>query len=51
MDIDTGVDLDKLIDSARLAQTFIEGELPSKMLKAGPRSHVEGALSKEDVGV
>jgi hydroxymethylglutaryl-CoA lyase len=51
MDIDTGVDLDKLIDAARLAQTFIEGELPSKMLRAGPRSQVEGALTKEDVGV
>jgi hydroxymethylglutaryl-CoA lyase len=51
MDIDTGVDLDKLIDAARLAQTFIEGELPSKMLKAGPRSKIEGALTKEDVGV
>jgi hydroxymethylglutaryl-CoA lyase len=51
MDINTGVDLDKLIDAARLAQTFIEGELPSKMLKAGPRSQVEGALTKEDIGV
>jgi len=51
MEIDTGVDLDKLINAARLAQTFIEGELPSKMLKAGPRSQVEGALTKEDVGV
>jgi hydroxymethylglutaryl-CoA lyase len=51
MNIDTGVDLDELIDAARLAQTFIQGELPSKMLKAGPRSQVEGAVTKEDVGV
>jgi hydroxymethylglutaryl-CoA lyase len=51
MDIDTGVDLDELIVAARLAQTFIQGELPSKMLKTGPRSQVEGALTKEDVDV
>jgi len=51
MEIETGGDLEKLINAARLAQTFIEGELPSKMLKAGPRSQVEGALTKEDVGV
>jgi hydroxymethylglutaryl-CoA lyase len=51
MDIDTGVDLDSLIKAACLAQTLIEGELPSKMLKAGPRSQVEGALTKEDIGV
>jgi len=37
MDIDTGVDLGALIEAARTAQSFIEGELPSKMLKAGPR--------------
>jgi hydroxymethylglutaryl-CoA lyase len=51
MDIDTGIDLEALIGAARLAQSFIEGDLPSKMLKAGPRSKVEGALTKEDVGV
>lgn len=37
MGIETGVDLNALIEAARLAQTFIEGELPSKVLKAGPR--------------
>ena len=37
MGIDTDVDLDALIEAARLAQSFIEGELPSKLLKAGPR--------------
>lgn len=51
MDVDTGVDLDKLIAAARLAQELIEGELPSKMLKAGPRSKVKGPVTKEDAGV
>jgi hydroxymethylglutaryl-CoA lyase len=43
MGIDTGVDLDALLDAARLAQTLIEGELPSKVLKAGPRTAVARA--------
>ena len=51
MDVDTGIDLGKLIDVARFAQTLIEGELPSKMLKAGPRSEVKGVVTKEDAGV
>ncbi len=37
MEIETGIDLDVLLDAARLAQGFIQGELPSKVLKAGPR--------------
>lgn len=37
MDIGTGVDLEALIDAGRIAQSFIEGELPGKVLKAGPR--------------
>ncbi|MFN2593808.1 MAG: hydroxymethylglutaryl-CoA lyase [Actinomycetota bacterium] len=37
MGIATGVDLDLLIEAGKLAQTFIKGELPSKVLKAGPR--------------
>jgi hydroxymethylglutaryl-CoA lyase len=37
LEIETGVDLDALLDAARLAQGFIQGELPSKVLKAGPR--------------
>ncbi|MEA2487532.1 MAG: hydroxymethylglutaryl-CoA lyase [Actinomycetota bacterium] len=37
MQIDTGVDLASLIEAGQLAQTFIQGELPSKVLKAGPR--------------
>jgi hydroxymethylglutaryl-CoA lyase len=40
MDIDTGVKLESLLEAARVAQGFIEGELPSKLLKAGPRWNV-----------
>ncbi len=43
MEIETGIDLDKLLATARLAQELIEGELPSKVLKAGPRWDVQGA--------
>ena len=42
MGIDTGVDLDKLLEAGRVAQSFIEAELPSKVLKAGPRWKVTG---------
>lgn len=38
MDISTGVDLGALLEAARVAQSFIRGELPSKVLKAGPRA-------------
>jgi hydroxymethylglutaryl-CoA lyase len=38
MGIDTGIDLSALIEAARLAQSLVSGELPSKMLKAGPRT-------------
>ena len=44
MGIDTGIDLRKLIDAGRVAQSFIKGELPSKVLKAGPRSDVAGPV-------
>lgn len=37
MGIATGIDLAALLDAARIAQGFIEGELPGKLLKAGPR--------------
>lgn len=40
MNIETGVDLDRLLDAGRVAQSFIKGELPSKLLKAGPRWEV-----------
>jgi hydroxymethylglutaryl-CoA lyase len=42
MEIDTGIDMDKLLEAGRVAQSFIEGELPSKVLKAGPRWSVTG---------
>ena len=34
MGIDTGIDLEKLLVAGRVAQSFITGELPSKLLKA-----------------
>lgn len=37
MGIDTGVDMGKLLKAGRVAQSFIDAELPSKVLKAGPR--------------
>ncbi len=37
MGIDTGIDLSALLDAARIAQGFVAGELPGKVLKAGPR--------------
>jgi hydroxymethylglutaryl-CoA lyase len=45
MGISTGVDLDGLIGAARIAQEAIEGELPGKILKAGPRSAVSGPIT------
>jgi hydroxymethylglutaryl-CoA lyase len=42
MKIETGIDMDKLLDAGRVAQSFLEGELPSKVLKAGPRWSVTG---------
>lgn len=42
MEIETGVDLDKLLDAARVAQGFLQGELPGKVLKAGPRWAIAG---------
>ena len=37
MGIETGVDVEALLESARIAQEIVDGELPSKLLKAGPR--------------
>ncbi len=51
MEVSTGVDLTKLIAAARVAQSFIRGELPSKMLRAGPRSQVAGPITKADLSV
>ncbi len=47
MDVDTGVDLDALLDAARLAQRLISGELPGKVLRAGPRWQVAGPVAVE----
>ena len=38
MGIDTGVDLDALLDCAHLAQDIVGRELPSALLHAGPRT-------------
>ncbi|MGH2806664.1 MAG: hydroxymethylglutaryl-CoA lyase [Actinomycetota bacterium] len=38
MSIDTGIDLNALLEVGRMAQAFLPGELPGKVLKAGPRS-------------
>jgi hydroxymethylglutaryl-CoA lyase len=46
MEVSTGVDLDRLLDAARLAQSLVAGELPSKILKAGPRSMVAGPVTQ-----
>jgi hydroxymethylglutaryl-CoA lyase len=37
MGVDTGIDLDALLDAARLAQEIVGRELPSGVLRAGPR--------------
>ena len=37
MDIDTGVDLERLLEAGRIAQGLVGAELPGKVLKAGPR--------------
>ena len=37
MGVETGIDLDGLLKAARIAQSFVGAELPSKVLKAGPR--------------
>lgn len=44
MHIETGVKIEPLLEAARLAQSFVEGELPSKLLRAGPRSSAPGAV-------
>jgi hydroxymethylglutaryl-CoA lyase len=43
MGIDTGVDLEALLDAGRIAQSFVGAELPSKVLKAGPRHVLDDA--------
>ena len=46
MDIYTGIDLERLLAAAAIAQELIEGELPSKLLRAGPRSRTEGPVTR-----
>jgi len=46
MEIPTGIDLDRLLDAAHIAQGLVAGELPGKVLKAGPRSDVAGPVTQ-----
>ena len=46
MGIETGIDLDALLEAARVAQSLIQGELPSKLLHAGPRWAVAGPVKE-----
>jgi hydroxymethylglutaryl-CoA lyase len=41
MGVDTGIDLEALLSAARIAQSFVSGELPSRLLKVGPRDRVD----------
>jgi hydroxymethylglutaryl-CoA lyase len=43
MGITTGVDLDALVDAARLAEELVGRELPGQVMRAGPRSRVHAA--------
>jgi hydroxymethylglutaryl-CoA lyase len=38
MGVDTGIDLDALLDAARLAEEIVGRQLPSGVLRAGPRT-------------
>lgn len=49
MGIETGIDLDALLETARMAQGFVAGELPGKLLRTGPRTQVSGPVRPEDV--
>jgi len=42
MNIDTGVDLDKLLVAGRIAQEFVNADLPCKVMKARPRWRADG---------
>jgi hydroxymethylglutaryl-CoA lyase len=44
MEIGTGIDLHRLLEAARTAQGLVGNELPSKLLKAGPRWDVAGPV-------
>jgi hydroxymethylglutaryl-CoA lyase len=47
MGIDTGIDLAALLDAARLAQDIVGRELPSGVLRAGPRLPKIGTTSRK----
>ena len=40
MGIDTGIDLDALIEAAELAEELVGEQLPSGVLRAGPRTRL-----------
>ncbi|MEV4413531.1 hydroxymethylglutaryl-CoA lyase [Catellatospora sp. NPDC049609] len=42
MGIETGIDLERLLEAARLAEKIVGRELPSGVLRAGPRSRTVG---------
>jgi len=43
MGYDTGIDLDRLIEAARLAERIVGRTLPSGLLRAGPRTQIVSA--------
>jgi hydroxymethylglutaryl-CoA lyase len=43
MGVDTGIDLDRLIAAAQLAERIVGRQLPSGVLRAGPRSRLTPA--------
>ena len=43
MGLDTGIDLERLIEVARLAQGMLGRELPGQVMKAGPRWQLHAA--------
>jgi hydroxymethylglutaryl-CoA lyase len=43
MGIDTGIDLDALLSAAALAEEIVGRELPSGVLRAGPRTRLVSA--------
>ena len=53
MEIDTGVDLDALIECAHLAQELVGRELPGQVMRSGPRTPAwrggEPLMSAEEV--
>ena len=44
----TGLDLDALIDAARLTETIVNGKLPGMVLRAGKASQLHDAATKRD---